>query len=191
MCIWLWLWGISWCGGGYGCVRLGEVSQAVRSGGSDRPMDAGSRASRTASPQQIVTAHRRRCASHTRTSVRCPARSLARRGNRLARRSSGSLHASAGNVAEVEQSDLSAEEAAEFGALVGALIGLGAEGEEGVLAGAEAGAAMAAENGSLHSEGVWFLADAIPEGTNDVPRSLRQAMCEAVTSPWPPGLTPM
>jgi uncharacterized membrane protein len=70
-----------------------------------------------------------------------------------------------GDLAEVEQSDLSAEEAAEFGALVGALIGLGANGEEGVLAGAKAGAA-AAENGSLlDSEGVWFLADAIPAGT--------------------------
>jgi uncharacterized membrane protein len=71
-----------------------------------------------------------------------------------------------GDVAEVEQSDLSAEEAAEFGGLVGALIGLGAAGDEGALAGAEAGAAAAAENGSLlDSEGVWFLADAIPVGT--------------------------
>jgi uncharacterized membrane protein len=71
-----------------------------------------------------------------------------------------------GDVTEVEQSDLSAEEAAELGALVGALIGLGADGEEGVLAGAEAGAAAAAANGSLlDSEGVWFLADAIPVGT--------------------------
>ncbi len=71
-----------------------------------------------------------------------------------------------GDVAEVEQSDLSAEEATEFGALVGALIGLGADGEKGALAGAEAGAAAASENGSLlDSEGVWFLADAIPAGT--------------------------
>jgi uncharacterized membrane protein len=71
-----------------------------------------------------------------------------------------------GNVAEVEQSDLSAEEAAELGALVGALIGFGADGEEEALAGAEAGAAVVAQNGSLlDSEGVWFLADAIPDGT--------------------------
>src|SRR4051812_45057901 len=57
-----------------------------------------------------------------------------------------------GDVAEVEQSDLSVEEKAEFGALVGALIGLRAD--------------APAENGSLlESEGVWFLADAIPAGT--------------------------
>jgi uncharacterized membrane protein len=71
-----------------------------------------------------------------------------------------------GDVAEVEQSDLSAEEAVEFGALVGALIGLGADGEEGALAGAEIGAAAAAANGSpFDLEGAWYLADAIPPGT--------------------------
>lgn len=70
-----------------------------------------------------------------------------------------------GDVAEIEQSDLSAEEAAEFGALVGTLIGLGADGEEGAIAGAEIGAA-AAENGShLDTQAVWYLADAIPPGT--------------------------
>jgi|SRR3954451_23421420 len=57
-----------------------------------------------------------------------------------------------GGVIEIEQSDLSAREAAEYGALVGALIGLGA--------------AAPAENGSLlEPESVWFLADAIPAGT--------------------------
>ena len=71
-----------------------------------------------------------------------------------------------GDVARVEQSDLSAEEAVEFGALVGALIGMGADGEEGAVAGAEVGAAAAAENGSpLDVEDVWYLADAIPPGT--------------------------
>jgi uncharacterized membrane protein len=71
-----------------------------------------------------------------------------------------------GDLAEVEHSDLSAEEAVEFGALVGALIGLGADGEEGAIAGAEIGAAKASGNGSLlDTDEVWFLADAIPPGT--------------------------
>jgi len=71
-----------------------------------------------------------------------------------------------GDVARVEQSDLSAGEAVEFGALVGALIGFGADGEEGAVSGAEVGAAAAAENGSpVDAEDVWYLADAIPPGT--------------------------
>jgi uncharacterized membrane protein len=71
-----------------------------------------------------------------------------------------------GDVAEVEQSDLSAAESVEFGALIGALIGLGADGEEGALAGAEIGAEAAAANGSpLDLEDAWYLADAIPPGT--------------------------
>jgi len=71
-----------------------------------------------------------------------------------------------GDVVELEQSDLSPEEAAEFGALVGALIGFGADGEEGAISGAEVGARAAMQNGSLlHSEGAWFLEDAIPPGT--------------------------
>ncbi len=53
-----------------------------------------------------------------------------------------------GDVAEVEQSELSADEAAEFGALVGALIG------------------TVNENGAiLDPDQVWYLADAIPPGT--------------------------
>ncbi len=71
-----------------------------------------------------------------------------------------------GDVAKVEQSDLSAEEAIEFGALAGALLGLGADGEEGAVAGAEVGAAAVAANGSaLDGEDIWYLADAIPNGT--------------------------
>ena len=71
-----------------------------------------------------------------------------------------------GDVVELEHSDLSAAEAAEFGALAGALIGLGAEGEEGALPAAETGAMAAAENGSLLDDGdAWYLADAIPPGT--------------------------
>jgi uncharacterized membrane protein len=70
-----------------------------------------------------------------------------------------------GDVVKLEHSDLSKEEAMEFGALAGALIGLGAAGEEGAEAGAVAGAA-AAEDGSVLDEDVWYLADAIPPGTS-------------------------
>jgi len=69
-----------------------------------------------------------------------------------------------GDVAEIEHSDLSQEEAMEFGALAGALLGLGADGEEGAEAGAEAGAAAAAD-GSVLDGDVWYVADAIPPGT--------------------------
>ena len=72
---------------------------------------------------------------------------------------------SAGEIASVELSDLSDEERAEFGAIAGALIGLGMEGdEEGLEAGALAGA-EAAEDGILGDEAVWSIADVIPTGT--------------------------
>ncbi len=73
---------------------------------------------------------------------------------------------SAGEIAAVELSDLSDEERAEFGAIAGALIGLGMEGdEEGLEAGALAGA-EAAEEGILGEEAVWSIADVIPNGTS-------------------------
>jgi uncharacterized membrane protein len=54
---------------------------------------------------------------------------------------------------EVEHlSNLSQEEAIELGSKVGALIGLGIEGEEGMLAGAQAGAEAAAEGVQVFSE---------------------------------------
>jgi uncharacterized membrane protein len=62
-------------------------------------------------------------------------------------------------------SDLSPEEAQEFGAVVGALIGLGMDGEEGMEAGAVAGA-VAMEDGKVFDEQeIWYAADAIPTGT--------------------------
>jgi uncharacterized membrane protein len=67
-----------------------------------------------------------------------------------------------GNVAKVEFRDR--PELEEFGALAGALIGLGAAGEEGMEAGAVAGAEAAAE-GLYSPEDVWVLADEIPAGT--------------------------
>jgi len=68
-----------------------------------------------------------------------------------------------GEVVALERSDLSADEAADFGAAVGALIGLGADGEEGMLAGAEAGAAAAADGVHvLSDEETWDVIEEIP-----------------------------
>ncbi len=69
----------------------------------------------------------------------------------------------ADNVERVEVSDLSAEEAEMMGALAGALIGMGADGEEGAEAGALAGAEAAAD-GSLLDDEAWYVADHIPPG---------------------------
>ena len=64
-------------------------------------------------------------------------------------------------------SDLALDEAEEFGAYVGALIGLGAEGEEGVEAGAEAGVEAVAEAGghALKTLDGWDVLADIPEDT--------------------------
>jgi uncharacterized membrane protein len=67
-------------------------------------------------------------------------------------------------VVSVEMSDLSPEESAELGALAGALVGLGADGEEGMEAGAVVGAQKGAD-GLLGEEAAWSIADAIPPGT--------------------------
>ena len=70
-----------------------------------------------------------------------------------------------GEITALQISDLSPEEAEEFGAVVGALIGLGEGGEEGAEAGAVAGA-EALEDGHVFDEDeVWYAADAIPNGT--------------------------
>jgi uncharacterized membrane protein len=69
---------------------------------------------------------------------------------------------------EVEHlSNLSEDEAIELGSKVGALIGLGIEGEEGAEVGAMAGAESAAEDG-IHvfsDEEAWDILDEIPNGT--------------------------
>ena len=65
---------------------------------------------------------------------------------------------------EVEHlSNLSEEEAIELGSTVGALVGLGIEGEEGLWAGAEAGAEAAADGVHVFSdEDAWDLLEEIP-----------------------------
>ena len=68
-------------------------------------------------------------------------------------------------ITAVEISDLSDEERAELGAIAGALIGLGADGEEGLEAGALAGAEAASEDEFLGEEVMWSVADTIPMGT--------------------------
>src|SRR6185436_12965437 len=72
-----------------------------------------------------------------------------------------------GEIVGIEISDLTPEESAEFGAIAGALIGLGMDGEEGAEAGMVAGAEAAIESGGefLGDEVLWSIADTIPMGT--------------------------
>ena len=70
-----------------------------------------------------------------------------------------------GVIDTIQTSDLSTEEAEDFGAIVGALIGAGM-GDENIEAGMVAGAAEGADGHMLDEGDVWFLADAIPEGTS-------------------------
>jgi uncharacterized membrane protein len=72
-----------------------------------------------------------------------------------------------GELAAIEHSDLGPDEAEAFGALAGALLGLGAAGDDGIEAGAAMGAAAVDERGSvLDPDNVWYLADAIPPGSS-------------------------
>ncbi|HTG46839.1 MAG TPA: hypothetical protein VK646_04215 [Actinomycetota bacterium] len=72
-----------------------------------------------------------------------------------------------GEVSALEASQLSPEEEVEFGGTVGALIGLGFAGEEGMVAGAEAGAERAAEGGFevFSGEDAWDVVEDIPTDT--------------------------
>ena len=68
-----------------------------------------------------------------------------------------------GEVEAVELSQLDIDAAMEFGAKVGALIGLGAAGAEGAVAGAELGAQAAEEGLDLYDEeDVWDVLDELP-----------------------------
>src|SRR5262245_42760684 len=68
-----------------------------------------------------------------------------------------------GEVTRLRRSQLDSDEMAEFGATVGALIGLGAEGERGMSEGAELGAEFVAERGGVLDEDTWDVLSEIPE----------------------------
>ena len=69
-----------------------------------------------------------------------------------------------GDIEVAHLSNLSDEEAVEFGTAVGALIGLGIEGEEGLEAGAEGGGRAAADGIHVFSdEDAWDVLEDIPE----------------------------
>jgi uncharacterized membrane protein len=70
-----------------------------------------------------------------------------------------------GNIETLHTSDLDEDSALEFGAVAGALIGLGMAGEEGAEAGAMAGADAMADGQVFDDDQVWYAADAIPNGT--------------------------
>ena len=68
-----------------------------------------------------------------------------------------------GEIEVMHLSKLSKEEAIELGSKVGALVGLGIEGEEGLYAGAEAGAEAAADGITAFSdEDAWDVIEEIP-----------------------------
>ena len=68
-----------------------------------------------------------------------------------------------GEIEVVHLSTLSKDEAIELGTVVGALIGLGIEGEEGMILGAEAGAEAGADGIEVFSdEEAWDVLEEIP-----------------------------
>jgi uncharacterized membrane protein len=70
-----------------------------------------------------------------------------------------------GEVEVVQQSDLDQQEAEEFGAIVGALVGFGTGGEEEIERAAIAGAAELEDGHVFDDNAVWYLSDTIPDGT--------------------------
>jgi uncharacterized membrane protein len=71
-----------------------------------------------------------------------------------------------GELAAMHLSNLSEDEAVEVGSVVGALVGLGFDGEEGAEAGAQAGAAAAADGIEAFSEAdAWDVLEDIPNGS--------------------------
>lgn len=72
----------------------------------------------------------------------------------------------AGDVEVVHLSNLTRDEAVELGSVIGALIGLGEDGEEGMEAGAVAGGEAAAEGFSPQGDAeVWDILEDIPIGS--------------------------
>jgi len=75
-----------------------------------------------------------------------------------------------GEVTVLKRTDLSDDEAAEFGATVGALIGIGVAGEEGAEAGAEVGAERTAEGVNV------FKVEDIPDVIEEIPNDSAAAI---------------
>jgi hypothetical protein len=71
-----------------------------------------------------------------------------------------------GELEVTQRSDLSQEEAMEFGAIIGALVGLGTGSDEETIRAAEAGAHELEDGHLLGEPEVWYLGDAIPEGSS-------------------------
>jgi uncharacterized membrane protein len=70
-----------------------------------------------------------------------------------------------GEIEALQQTDLTTEQAQELGAIIGALVGFGHGGEEEAYSAAVAGAAEAEDSHIFDEAEVWYLGDAIPEGT--------------------------
>jgi uncharacterized membrane protein len=70
-----------------------------------------------------------------------------------------------GDVAVLQDTQLSEAEAKEFGAVVGALVGFGMAGEEGLEAGAAAGMEALEDQHVLDADNVWYVADTIPNNS--------------------------
>jgi uncharacterized membrane protein len=75
-----------------------------------------------------------------------------------------------GEVTVLKRTDLSDDEAAEFGATVGALIGIGVAGQEGAEAGAEVGAERTAEGVNV------FKVEDIPDVIEEIPNDSAAAI---------------
>ena len=69
-----------------------------------------------------------------------------------------------GELDVIQASDLTTDEAIEFGAIIGALVGLGMEDEDDAASALVAGAVAGEDGHILDETEVWYLADAIPEG---------------------------
>jgi uncharacterized membrane protein len=72
---------------------------------------------------------------------------------------------STGSVATLTATDLDWEEATQYGAYVGTLIGFGAGGIEGADRGAIAGAAEFADGHLFNADDAWKLTNSVPDGT--------------------------
>jgi uncharacterized membrane protein len=75
-----------------------------------------------------------------------------------------------GEVTVLKRTDLSDDEAAEFGATVGALIGIGIGGEEGAKVGAELGAERTAEGVNI------FKVEDVPDVIDQIPNDSAAAI---------------